>query len=379
MNTVGLYIHIPFCKSKCRYCDFCSFPNPKTDTVDAYITALTSEMEEWSRHLTEHYGAPPLIDTVFFGGGTPTLLSISQFEKLTETLYRQFRVSPSAEITAECNPATADRVFFRDLRRLGINRLSIGVQSMNDSELKLLGRLHRAEDAKRTFFDAKSGGFDNLSADVMFGIPSGTPDSLADTLQAVTALSPDHISVYGLQIEEGTYFARHQGELELPDEDTERQMYMDTATLLAEHGFHRYEISNFAKPHCESRHNLKYWHREDYLGLGLAAHSCLGNKRFSNTENLPDYLAGRRNGTRETIGEHDILCESVMLGMRLSSGIDFSLLAQKHGPQAWHYHRALSKYIPLGLIRQTEATLAFTESGMYVSNAILSDILDFDA
>ena len=379
MSTLGLYIHIPFCKSKCRYCDFCSFPHTKTDTVDAYLEALTPEIEDGGKRIREYYGgSTPQVDTVYFGGGTPTLLSATQFGRLTDAVFRHFSVTEDAEITAECNPATADRATFRALRSLGINRLSVGAQSMNDNELKLLGRLHRAEDVTRTFSDARDAGFANLSADIMFGIPSGTRESLAATLDAVCALSPEHISVYGLQIEDGTYFAKHRDELALPDEDTERGMYMDTVSTLASRGLPRYEISNFSRPGHESRHNLKYWRRKDYLGLGLAAHSCLGNRRFSNTESLSDYLTGIRRGTCEAVSSHDILCESIMLGMRLDEGVDFSALARRHGDEAYGYRDALARYINHGLVKKIGSSLAFTDDGMYVSNAILADVLDFD-
>ena len=377
MNTLGLYIHIPFCKSKCRYCDFCSFPHPKEDTVDAYLTALSHEIETESAKLTEKYGSAPVADTVFFGGGTPTLLTAEQFDRLTQTLFRCFRIDGNAEITAECNPATADRDYFRALRQMGINRLSVGAQSMNDDELKTLGRLHRSDDVLRTVSDARNAGFENLSVDVMFGIPGGTLESLSDTLDCLMRLSPEHISVYGLQIEDGTYFARHRNELVLPDEDTERQMYTRIRSLLADRGLHRYEISNYAKPGMESHHNLKYWRREDYLGLGLAAHSCLGDLRFSNTESLPDYLAGNRRDTCETVSDHDIVCEKIMLGMRLAQGVDFSVLSHEHGPHVLRYRDKLAQYEKNGLVSIRNDTVAFTEDGMYVSNALLAEVLDF--
>lgn len=374
MKTLGLYIHVPFCKSKCRYCDFCSFPTPSSSAVEGYLDALVNEIGAWGNRIGEALGYLPAVDTVFFGGGTPTLLNPKQFGKLTEAIFRSFSVTEDAEITAECNPATADRAYFSALRGLGVNRLSVGIQSMHDSELKLLGRLHRASDAASTLRDARDAGFDNISADIMFGIPGGTRESLAATLDSVLALSPDHISVYGLQIEDGTYFARHQNELDLPDEETECAMYMDAVRLLTDRGLARYEISNFARPGRQSRHNLKYWRREDYLGLGLAAHSCLGAVRFSNTECLADYLEGRREATRETVSEHDILCERIMLGMRLDEGVDFERLGEKAAP----YRDALLRYVDRGLVKKSGSRLSFTDDGMYVSNAILADVLDFE-
>jgi len=378
MNTTGLYLHIPFCKSKCRYCDFCSFPHPKSEAVDLYVDALVEEIGDGARRLIAHYGTPPHIDTVYFGGGTPTLLSLSQFNRLTEAIFGHFELTHDAEITAECNPATADADYLRGLRRLGINRLSIGAQSMNDGELRLLGRLHKSTDVIRTVLDARAAGFANLSVDVMFGIPAQTRDTLANTLEALTALSPEHISVYGLQIEEGTYFGRHANELALPDEDTEGAMYADTLDFLARKGLAQYEISNFARPGYESRHNLKYWRRQDYLGLGLAAHSCLGNLRFANTESMAFYLSSQREASSQRITAHDILCEKIMLGLRLTEGLDFSALAREHGEQAYKYRKALLPFADRGWMKESDGRLSFTREGMYISNAILAEVLDFD-
>ena len=375
MNTLGLYIHVPFCKSKCRYCDFCSFPHPDDDTVSAYVDELVREIRQRGQEMQQ---ASPTVDTVYFGGGTPTFLSIAHWERLLHAVFESFNVSPTAEITSECNPATADLAYFRALRALGLNRLSIGVQSMNDRELKLLGRLHRAEDATRTLCLAREAGFDNISVDVMFGIPEETRESLAETLHTLCSLSPDHISVYGLQIEQGTYFHRHLDELALPDEDTERGMYMDAVRILAQNGLPRYEISNFAREGRQSRHNLKYWLRHDYLGLGLAAHSCLHDRRFSNTENLSDYLAGNRQAFEEHISENDRLCESVMLGMRLDQGVDFAALEKTYGSRVMELKKAFLPYVDSGFITENGDRLSFTDEGMYVSNTILGNVLDFD-
>ena len=249
---------------------------------------------------------------------------------------------------------------------------------MNDAELKLLGRLHRAEDVRKTVLDARAAGFDNISLDIMFGIPDGTCESLAATLDAACSLSPEHISVYGLQIEDGTYFARHQNELALPDEEIERAMYVSTVELLASRGLCRYEISNFSRSGHHSRHNLKYWYRKDYLGLGLAAHSCLGDHRFSNTESLADYLADKRRDSDQYVSAHDILCETVMLGMRLDEGVDFSALEKKHGKEALDIRDALADYQSGGFIKKQGERLSFTTDGMYVSNTILGQVLDFD-
>lgn len=380
MDTLGLYIHVPFCKSKCRYCDFCSFPAPKPPRIEAYLDALCREIEAYGKkeHPYHTDASSRLVDTVYFGGGTPTLLAPSALARVMETLKRVFRIAEDAEITAECNPATADLEYFRALRAIGFNRLSIGAQSMQQNELRLLGRLHSADDVRKTVEDARAAGFENISLDLMFGIPGQTRRSLSDTLIAAAALAPDHLSVYGLQIEEGTYFARHQDELPFPDEDTEYGMYRQTIPILKIYGFSQYEISNFARPGFESRHNLRYWRRQDYIGLGLAAHSCMGAHRFSNTENLDRYLSGERQNTHESVSPNDILSETVMLGMRLTEGIDFLPLVKQYGEKAYKYAEALSTYEDNFFVEVKETRISFTEEGMYVSNAILSDVLDFE-
>lgn len=372
-KELGLYIHIPFCLSKCRYCDFCSFPHPRPEAVEKYFWALMSEIEEYKEEYSEYN-----VTTVYFGGGTPTLLKAEQLGAILKKLNACFSISPSAEITAECNPATADTQYFKALRIAGINRLSIGVQSMDDGELRLLGRLHKSADAKKAFADAKAAGFENISADIMFGIPLQTKESLKHTIDEVCRLEPTHVSLYGLKIEDGTYFARHVDELELPDEDTEYEMYISSVKRLATHRFERYEISNFAKDGYYSRHNMKYWRREDYLGIGVAAHSCIGNRRFSNTCDMEKYLGGNRADTNETVSEHDILCEKIMLGMRLEKGCDMTLLEAEYGEKLLPYRKALERYTEGGYVTKKGDFLSFSDKGMYISNYILSEILDFE-
>ena len=378
MNTLGLYLHIPFCKSKCRYCDFCSFPSATQAAIDAYVTALVEEIESLGDPSHPHAAIRhKTVDTVYFGGGTPTLLSPDAFSRILDAVRCTFSLSEDAEITTECNPATGNVEYFRAIRALGINRLSIGAQSMQPNELKRLGRLHTADDVKKTMSEARDAGFHNVSLDLMFGIPEQTAESFSDTLSQVLSLSPDHLSVYGLQVEDGTYFAKHKDKLPLPDEDAEQVMYMTAVSTLTAHGIPQYEISNFAKTGCESRHNLRYWKRSDYLGFGLAAHSCLGALRFSNTESMADYLQGHRLAFEETISQNDILCESVMLGMRLTEGVDFSPLRAAFGDGATEIFRRLSTYPP-AFLRVDGNRLSFTADGLYVSNAILADVLDFD-
>lgn len=369
MKELGLYIHIPFCQSKCRYCDFCTFPHPKPESINNYIDALFCEIKEYSRAYREY-----TVNTVYFGGGTPTVLTADTLSSLLLAIKESFNVTDDAEISVECNPATADLEYFRTIRLGGFNRLSIGVQSMNDAELKLLGRLHKANDAKKAVYDARLTGFDNISLDVMYGIPDQTEESLINTLKEICALTPDHISLYGLKIEDGTHFARHKEKLNLPSEDEEYRMYMISCELLAANDYEKYEISNFAKSGKRSFHNLKYWKREDYLGLGLAAHSCIGNRRFFATCNMQKYLDGERIEGEEIISPHDVLCEKIMLGMRLGVGVDFDSL----GEEGKIYKKRLEGFISSGHIKDSGAFLSFSDEGMYISNYILSEVLDFE-
>lgn len=372
-KRLGLYLHIPFCLSKCRYCDFCSFPIADIATAGKYCEALMRDMTEYGERLSAY-----TVDTLFFGGGTPTFLPPEQLSALLSHAARQFHFASNIEITTECNPATISREGLAHLKQSGFNRLSIGAQSMNDIELAALGRRHTAADTRRICEEAKSVGFDNLSLDLMFGIPHMTRESLAHTLHEVFDIAPRHLSLYGLQIEEGTPFWRERSSLPLPSEEEERAMYFESIELLAAHGYGQYEISNFAKSGYASRHNLRYWRREDYLGLGLSAASCLGNERFTMCDSLEAYLSGTRIIERETVSPHDALCESVMLGMRLTKGCDFDLLAVRYGEDARLYEARLASYRPEGLVKKTTHGYAFTREGLCLSNSVLSDILDFD-
>lgn len=373
MNRLGLYIHIPFCQSKCRYCDFCSFPHPKPETVEKYLSALYCEIEEYRDSYKEYN-----VNTVYFGGGTPTLLDAKRLCELLDKLRDCFNIDKNAEISTECNPKTAGLEYFKTIRNAGINRLSIGVQSMDNGELKMLGRLHSSADSKKCFEEAKAAGFTNISADIMFALPSQSKETLLSTVSSVCALEPTHVSLYGLKIEESTYFGRHKDSLILPDEDTEYEMYLLCKKQLEEHGFSRYEISNFAKDGLYSKHNLKYWHREDYLGLGAAAHSCIGNNRFSNTADMEKYCSGHRNESFETVSQNDILCEKVMLGMRLDEGCDFESLKEEFGDGVSKISSRLENYKKNGYVKKEKSRLSFTDKGMYISNYLLSEVLDFD-
>ena len=374
-QSLGIYLHIPFCIRKFAYCDFCSYPATESTLRERYVCELCRDIEERGRLCGDHRA-----DTVYFGGGTPTLLTVGQFERIFEALHRAFDISPDAEITVECNPATADLEYFKGLRALGVNRLSIGMQSANDRELAALGRVHRAEDFVRAFTDARASGFENISADIMFGIPEQTEESFKKTLETLVDLGPEHISAYGLILEPGTPFFANREKLVLPDEDSEYNMYAGACGFLEQHGYKRYEISNFSKPGFESRHNMKYWQRDEYVGLGVSAHSFLGEKRSFAPGSIDSYLGGLYEEGCEEIGENDAMCEYVMLCMRTERGVEENVFLHRFGKNFEEvFGERLKPYCDGGFVVREGGRCAFTDSGFYVSNSILSDILSFEA
>lgn len=372
---LGLYIHIPFCRSKCLYCDFCSFPRADAERTESYVTALCRDLASRADDAAAY-----TVDSIYLGGGTPTILPARLLVQILETVFSHYRVAKDAEITAECNPATGGRAVFAEMRRVGFNRLSIGLQSTHDIELRALGRLHSFADFEKTFCEARSVGFDNISADVMSGIPHQTPESYLQTLERLCALVPEHISAYGLTVEDETPFGRMGARLILPDEDAARQMYFDGIAYLEQNGYAQYEISNFAKIGYESRHNLKYWNCDPYLGFGPAAYSDFGGVRFGNSRDMDAYIEGKNICTdSETPSPRDRMNEYVMLRMRLREGVTAVDFEKRFGePFENIFGKRLSAYESGGFVKKTAHGWAFTPAGMYVSNAILSEILEFD-
>ena len=381
-KPLGLYIHIPFCKSKCDYCDFCSLVPNNKGIVEHYTDALILQMEDWSSRCRNY-----TIDSVYIGGGTPTYLDIRRISRIIDAIYSNFKVEKLAEFTVECNPATADLDYFRKLRRAGVNRLSIGCQSAHADELKALGRIHTYEQFVACYNDARQAGFDNISVDLMYGIPNQTEQSFIESLTAVTSLGPDHISIYALKIEEGTPFHAMRDKLVLPDEETEFTMYSHAVDYLAAQGYERYEISNFCRKGAASLHNLKYWHCDEYLGLGASAHSYFEDERFATTSVVRDYIDGLEIigsdinivASSEKIDSVKCMEEYVMLGMRLTDGIvieDFE--ARFNTSFSEKYGHRLDEYVEAGFVEKDERGYRFTTNGMFVSNYILSAVLDLE-
>lgn len=378
MPTLGLYLHIPFCRGKCHYCDFCSAPESAA-TRAAYVQALC-------RHLTAAApnAAGYTVDTVYLGGGTPTMLAPTQIGEILATVRAHYALEKGAEISCECNPVTDAEGLFEGLLEAGINRLSIGLQSIHERELHTLGRLHDFADFQTTYTHARRAGIENISADVMFGIPHQTVSSFRQTLEALCDLAPEHISAYGLRIEDGTPFRRMRNTLPLPPEDEEAEMAELVSTYLPARGYARYEISNYARPGKESRHNLRYWLGEDYLGFGPAAHSYFKGERFETPADTSLYLKQVENGTfssihtgRYTVSPHEQREEYVMLRMRLARGINKAEFAHRFGSSFEDTYGDLDRLVEGGFLENTADRVAFTARGMQLSNVILSDWLDF--
>ena len=373
-RNLGLYIHIPFCRTKCLYCDFCSFVSRDEQQREAYVGALLREIEARG---TKDYS----VDTVYFGGGTPSLLSAEQIGRILGEIKESFNVSPDAEITLECNPMTVSDgdKYFKELRALGVNRLSLGVQTAIDGELKLIGRRHSFEEAKATFFEARGAGFENISVDLMLGIPSQTLDSLRASANQVINLAAEHISIYSLQLEEGTPLYRMRERYSLADDDTAADMYELVVKMMKDAGYRHYEISNFARGGRESKHNCKYWRLDEYLGLGLAAHSDFGGKRLENTRDMERYLGGEWLEAASDISNSEREFEFLMLGFRTADGISKSEFLARFGVGFDEkYGEKMEKFKKMGYFCEKGDALALTESGFEVSNAILTEILDFD-
>ena len=407
MRKISIYIHIPFCIRKCLYCDFLSAPSTP-DCIEQYVCALESEIR-FSPDLNGLTAAeipddPEIqVDTVFLGGGTPSLLTPDQLERILTAVRKSYRVQDGAEISMEVNPGTADLERLQAYRGAGINRLSIGVQSVDDAELALLGRIHRAGQAEKIFREARRAGFDNINIDLMSALPGQTTDRWEQNLRIVCAWGPEHISAYSLIIEEGTPFA----EMDLPplpSEEEDRLMYHRTQTVLAEYGYQRYEISNYARPGRACRHNCGYWTGHEYLGLGLGASSLIGDRRFKVTASMPEYLrrirlaaSGRccgpdSNGSDSNGPElsgldsyyediqqltlRDRMEEFMFLGLRMTEGVSEAQFRRRFGNSIdVVYGPVLARHTDGGLLERTGDRIRLTEKGLDLANYVMSDFL----
>lgn len=383
-KRLGIYVHVPFCRSKCAYCDFNSSACSDTQLMKQYVTTLLAHMSSYRKGCADY--SP---DTVFIGGGTPTVLPSDELFRLVRGIKKNFDLVRDAEFTVEANPATLTLSQLKQLRRLGVNRLSMGLQSADERELRALGRIHTRRQFFESFKAAREAKFDNINVDLMFGIPYQTYDSLMRTIDYVTRLEPEHISLYNLKIEAGTPFYENRAALSelCADEDTEYAMYLAAIELLAARGYEQYEISNFARRGFRCLHNMKYWSCEEYLGFGVSAHSYFNGNRFAFIPDVKKYIAGIEDmsnsieltGECEHLEQRERMGEYIMLRFRLCDGLDTSLFAAKFGVSfEAMYGAKLKKYINGGFITHRASSYSFTPAGMFVSNYILSDILEFE-
>ncbi len=366
-DPIGLYVHIPFCVKKCNYCDFCSFA---IDDRKDYIDALCREIDGYK-------GKNISVDTIFFGGGTPSLLSADEFFQISRHIKDSFEVLDNAEFTLEANPKTLNKENLSAYIKSGVNRISMGLQSIHENELKILGRIHNFNDFLDTYKMVINSGIDNINIDLMYGIPDQTLDSFKQTLMSVLSLRPSHISLYGLILEKGTKFYESKESLNFPSEDEECDMYFFAQKIMQKFGFNHYEISNYSKQGMESHHNLKYWRDEEYIGLGLSAYSYFEGKRFGNTTSFADYLAGKnRIAFKEFIDKENEAYEYVMLHTRLKEGFSFSDYINRFGVDFVSGREELiSKFEKSGHIIISNGRLSFTDKGMYVSNSLLTELI----
>lgn len=381
-KELELYVHIPFCVQKCLYCDFLSMPVDEA-VRRHYVDKLIEETEEKAENYSG-YSVP----SIFIGGGTPSILSDMQIAEVMEALQRNFHIDRDAEITIECNPGTLTRQKLLSYKNSGINRISIGLQSASDQELKKLGRIHSFGEFLHNYDLVRKTGFNNVNVDIMSALPGQTLEDWEYTLKEVVNLRPEHISAYSLIIEEGTPFyqsyavdekRREEGKepLFLPDEETERAMYRLTGEMLLEKGYERYEISNYAKKGKECRHNIGYWTRKNYLGLGLGSASFVENVRFSNTPDLKAYLNGRfEPQEREVLQRKEQMEEFAFLGLRMMKGISRSSFAKAFGVEIEAvYGDVIQKMTVQGLVKQQAGNIFLTEEGISVSNYVMSEFI----
>ena len=394
-RRLSLYVHVPFCAAKCGYCDFNSYAGQEA-LIPAYAQALLREAEMWSTACRGWRA-----ETLFFGGGTPSLMPLAELERVLEGVRRHIGLTPDAEITLEANPGTVDEPYLSRLRETGVNRLSLGVQSFRDDELVFLGRIHSAEEARLAYRAARRAGFGNVSLDLIFGLPGQTVDRWLESLDEATGLGPDHLSLYALTVEDGTPLAREValGRTPAPDPDLQAELYLRSAERLEPAGYEQYEISNWARPGHRCRHNLTYWRNGFWLGLGAGAHSHLpsanGSVRFANTAVPARYVelveetwdARRRTDVltvddmrQVTFREEDDasreLSDTLVLGLRLCEGVSLTDLRRRFGKAALDcYAAAFEEAASLGLLEPLDGRLRLTARGRLLANEVLVRLL----
>ena len=374
-TPLGIYVHIPFCRSKCQYCDFYSLPHEDPQLMDAYQKAICTHIKETGL-LAPGY----LVDTVYFGGGTPSFFGGDRLAAILATIRQSFAVSPQAEITFEANPDSVSMRLLRRLKSEGFNRVSLGIQSDEDDMLEQLGRPHSYEDAEEAVRLIRKAGFRNLSLDLMFGLPGQTLQRWQDTLSHVMELNPEHFSCYGLKVEPGTLLFEYQDQCDLPDGDAQADMYLTAVEMLRQKGYRQYEISNFAKRGMASRHNLKYWTGSEYLGFGPNASSDFAGKRFSTVADIMEYISGIREHGQvltdvQEIPPRERAGEYLITRLRTTMGINAEEYEQKYLLPFAPIEGKLDQYFSSGHAICINGRWRLTPEGLLISNDILTELL----
>ena len=375
-TPLGIYIHVPFCRSKCQYCDFYSLTSKEDDLWDGYLEAVCAHIKEAGPLAPNH-----LVDTIYFGGGTPSLLGADRLAIILTTIRKSFDVSDNAEITFEANPDSVTSPLLRRLRSEGFNRVSLGIQCDNDEILKKLGRPHTFSQAAEAVKLIRKRGFRNVSVDLMYGLPFQSLDDWRKTLRHVLSLEPEHISCYGLKVEEGTPLYEYQEFCSLADDDTQADMYLAAVEILRKHGYRQYEISNFCKKGQVSRHNLKYWNGGEYLGFGPDASSDFGGRRFAIVRDLPAYIEGIKTGGQvlrevQDVAPRERAGEYLMMRLRTVSGLNPQEYEKQYLLPFAPLREYLLVYKDQGLAEETyDGRWHLTPQGFLVSNSIISDLL----
>jgi oxygen-independent coproporphyrinogen III oxidase len=367
---VGLYLHFPFCQQKCNYCDFNSYAGME-HLLPKYLAAIKQEIFMYKVHVS-------VVDTIYIGGGTPSLLPINDITRLFDSLRRNFYINDRAEITMETNPGSCTLEKLKVISMNGVNRLSIGLQSFNKESLKKLGRVHTVEDFIRTYQYAQEAGFKNINVDLIYGLPWQTGEEWQDTLAGVVELNPDHISLYSLSYEDGTPFSRDlkAGKIKKMDEELEAEMYENAIKLLKSAGYDHYEISNFAKPGKRCRHNQIYWRNEEYVGLGAGATSYMGRVRYTNVKEIPQYIEkvfgnDYATGEKEALKLEKIIGETIMLNLRMLDGFKMDDLQKRYKANVDELYGPTIKVLAnQGLLKEEEGMVKLTDHGLMIANQV---------
>lgn len=379
MKELGIYVHIPFCKQKCYYCDFISYAN-KANLADKYVCALEKEIE----HSKEHFKEDATIKTIYIGGGTPSYIDSKHIIRLLDKIKNEFNVDKKAEITIEVNPGTVNKDKLQDYFNAGINRVSIGLQTTNDKILKDIGRIHNYNEFLKCYNLAKEVGFENINVDLIFALPNQTLDNVKEDVENILKLKVNHISLYSLILEENTYLYSIKNSLKLPEDEEERQMYWYIKKCLQDNGYLHYEISNFAKKGYESKHNTMYWNQGEYIGLGAAAHSYVNNTRYSNINNLEEYISNIENNNFEhniTINEEQTILEDkikeyIILKLRMLDGIDVVECNDKFNIDILDkFKTEISKLQKENLIYVDDKNIRLTDKGLDLANIVWEEFI----